>query len=614
MRKIELLSPAKTPEHGIEAVNHGADAVYIGAPRFSARANAANTIEGIECLVKHAHQYYAKVYVALNTILTDKELAETEPIINQLYNIGVDALIIQDMGITQLNLPPIPLHASTQMDNRTVEKVQFLEKAGFEQVVLARELCIDKIREIHQQTNVNLEVFVHGALCVCYSGQCYLSQKLCNRSANRGVCAQMCRLPYSLVDATGKTLLKDKFLLSLKDFNLSIYLKELIEAGASSLKIEGRLKDIEYVKNVTAFYRQRLDAILDESDLYGQSSSGSCSYTFIPNIEKSFHRGSTDYFLHGRTHEITSFDTPKSLGEKIGKVKNGNGRHIFVDTDKELANGDGFAFLDRNGQFRGFKANTVEGNKICLAEPVQIAQGTIIYRNFDQSFDRLLKKKSADRKISTCICMQENSDGFSFQITDEDGISSKLSLNIEKEPAQNADRQTDNIIQTLKKTGNTIFSVDNVVIQTSQVYFIPSAQLSDIRRNLISLLEETREKSREKANTQFHQTYHPYIVSQLDYRGNVHNHKAEDFYKQHEVTLITPSFETKEPPKAELMRCKYCIRYAIGACPKESKATQKLKEPLSLITNTGVKLSLVFDCKNCEMVIQQNQSDTSSAH
>lgn len=605
MRKIELLSPAKTPDHGIEAVNHGADAVYIGAPRFSARANAANTIEGIEQLVRYAHQYYAKVYVALNTILTDKELDETELIINQLYNIGVDALIIQDMGITQLNLPPIPLHASTQMDNRTVEKVQFLEKAGFEQVVLARELGIDKIREIHQQTDVNLEVFVHGALCVCYSGQCYLSQKLCNRSANRGVCAQMCRLPYSLVDATGKTLIKDKYLLSLKDFNLSAYLKELIDAGASSLKIEGRLKDIEYVKNVTAFYRQRLDAILNVSDLYEQSSSGSCTYTFIPNVEKSFHRGSTDYFLHGRTHEITSFDTPKSLGEKIGKVQKCNGKFIFVDTDKKLANGDGFAFLDSNDQFRGFKANMVEGNKICLAEPEQIAQNTLIYRNFDQTFDKLLKKKSADRKIRAYICMQENQDGFSFQITDEDGVSSNISLKIVKEPAQNAEKQTDNIIQTLKKTGNTIFSIDNVNIQTSQAYFIPSAQLADIRRTLTNLLEEAREKNREKANTHFRQTSHPYIVNQLDYRGNVHNHKAEDFYKQHGVTEVTPSFETKEPSKAELMRCKHCIRYAIGACPKENKgATFKMKEPLSLITNTGVKLSLVFDCKNCEMVIQ----------
>ena len=605
MRKIELLSPAKTPEHGIEAINHGADAVYIGAPRFSARANAANTIEGIESLVKHAHQYYAKVYVALNTILTDKELAETESIINQLYNIGVDALIVQDMGITQLNLPPIPLHASTQMDNRTVEKVQFLEEAGFEQVVLARELDINKIREIHQQTNINLEVFVHGALCVCYSGQCYLSQKLCGRSANRGVCAQMCRLPYSLVDATGKTLVKDKFLLSLKDFNLSAYLKELIDAGASSLKIEGRLKDVEYVKNVTAYYRQQLDAILNGSDLYKQSSSGSCTYTFIPNVEKSFHRGSTDYFLHGRNHEITSFDTPKSLGEKIGKVQKVNGKFIFVDTDKTFANGDGFAFLDRNGQFRGFKANTVEDNRICPAEPIQIAPNTLIYRNFDQAFDKVLKKKSADRKITANICMQETSDGFTFQITDEDNISSTISLKMEKVLAQNAEKQTENIIQTLKKTGNTIFSINNVDIQNSQAYFIPSAQLADIRRNLIAQLEEEREKRREKANTHFPQTSHPYIVNQLDYRGNVHNHKAEDFYKQHGVSSIAPSFETKEPQKAELMRCKHCIRYAIGACPKENKeATQKLKEPLSLITNTGVKLSLTFDCKNCEMVIQ----------
>ena len=286
MRMIELLSPAKTAEHGIEAINHGADAVYIGAPQFSARANASNSINEIERLVSYAHKYYAKVYVALNTILTDEELGQTERIIHQLYNIGTDALIIQDLGILELNIPPIAIHASTQMDNRSVEKVKFLEQAGFEQVVLARELTIDQIKEIHSQTNVRLEGFVHGALCVSYSGQCYLSQSLCGRSANRGVCAQMCRLPYSLIDSKGEVLVKDKFLLSLKDFNLSNYLKELIDAGISSLKIEGRLKDINYVKNVTAYYRQQLDKLLSGETQYQQASSGKCTYTFTPNIEK----------------------------------------------------------------------------------------------------------------------------------------------------------------------------------------------------------------------------------------------------------------------------------------------------------------------------------------
>ncbi|MBR5972847.1 MAG: U32 family peptidase [Paludibacteraceae bacterium] len=603
MRMIELLSPAKTAEHGIEAINHGADAVYIGAPQFSARANASNSINEIERLVSYAHKYYAKVYVALNTILTDEELGQTERIIHQLYNIGTDALIIQDLGILELNIPPIAIHASTQMDNRSVEKVKFLEQAGFEQVVLARELTIDQIKEIHSQTNVRLEGFVHGALCVSYSGQCYLSQSLCGRSANRGVCAQMCRLPYSLIDGKGDVLVKDKFLLSLKDFNLSNYLKELIDAGITSLKIEGRLKDINYVKNVTAYYRQQLDNLLNGKTQYQQASSGKCTYTFTPNIEKSFHRGSTDYFLHGRNHNIFSFDTPKSLGEVIGKVTQSNARSITIETKQTLNNGDGFCYLNTDGQFYGFKANTAEGNRITPAERVFIKPGTLLYRNFDQHFESLLSKKSAERKIRAAIVVKETEDGIQFILSDEDKQTSEYTLHDKLEEANQPEKQLANIQRTLSKSGDTSFEIEKVDVETSKIYFIPASTLAEIRRELIDQLERRREGNRQRSPRKIRETHHAYIQESLDYRGNVHNQKAKEFYQKHQVSSIDDSFEKKEPAGAELMRCKHCIKYALGYCTKENG--KRLNEPLYLVTNTQKKIQLHFDCKNCEMVLKK---------
>ncbi len=604
MRRIELLSPAKTAEHGIEAISHGADAVYIGAPKFSARANAPNGIGDIESLINFAHRYYAKVYVALNTILTMPELEEAEKIIHQLYNIGTDALIIQDFGITQLNLPPIPLHASTQMDNRNVEKVSFLEKAGFEQVVLARELSIEQIRDISRNTKVKLEFFVHGALCVSYSGQCYLSQSLCGRSANRGVCAQPCRLPYTLKDAQGKILEKDRYLLSLKDMNLSNSLEELIDAGVSSLKIEGRLKDVDYVKNVTAYYRQRLDAILEGSNEYQKASSGHCQYTFIPNVEKSFHRGSTDYFLHKRTPNITSFDTPKSLGEIVGSVKSSNGKSIVIDTEKSLHNGDGFCYITENRQFSGFKANTVDGNEIFPSEKIFIRPGTIVYRNFDQTFERELKKKSADRRIAIQIEVQESVNGFLFKVKDEDGNVATHKLETEKQLAQDITRQIENTTRILSKCGDTIFNVSSVSFATENTYFFPSAQLAEVRRTLIQKLEEERSQNRVKSSLAFPKTSHPYPLRVLSYKGNVHNPLAEKFFKEHQVTEIQKSFESQRDDNAELMRCKHCIAYSLGYCTKQQGGKER-HQPFILTTNMGKELLLSFDCANCEMVVKK---------
>ena len=436
-RKIELLAPAKDLTCGLEAIRHGADAVYIGAPKFGARAAAANSGEDIRTLCDYAHLYGARVYVALNTILTDDELAEAERMIWELWRAGADALIVQDMGITQLDLPPIPLHASTQTDNRTVEKVRFFEQAGFTQVVLARELTLDEIREIAAETTVPLEVFVHGALCVSYSGQCYLSEALSGRSANRGACAQYCRLPYTLVDADGTKIAGPKHLLSLKDMNRSDRLEALLDAGVSSLKIEGRLKDVTYVKNVTAYYRRCLDAILSRRPEYVRSSFGRSVYTFEPNPEKSFNRGFTPFFLDGRRADVTAFDTPKSLGEPVGRVKALKGKSAFtVAGTKVLHNGDGLAFFNRRGELEGLRVNRVEAGCVYPLRMPPLAVGMPIYRNYDQEFEKLLAKPSAERKMVVRITFAENPFGFTLTLEDETGARVMLAEPFEKEPAQ----------------------------------------------------------------------------------------------------------------------------------------------------------------------------------
>ena len=600
----ELLSPAKNIECGIEAINHGADAVYIGAPKFGARAAASNTIEEIESLVKYAHRYYAKIYVALNTILDDKELVEAEKIIQNLYETGADALIIQDMGILQLNIPPIPLHASTQTDNRTVEKVKFLEQAGFDQIVLARELSLKQIREIADQTSIKLEAFVHGALCVSYSGQCYISQSLCNRSANKGMCAQLCRLPYSLVDASDNIIAADKHLLSLKDLNLSCYLRELIDAGVSSFKIEGRLKEVSYVKNITAYYRQKLDEILEGSDKYKKSGSGKCRFFFSPNPEKSFHRGSTGYFIHGRNDRITSFDSPKSSGEYIGIVTSCSSQYISIKSDKEMTNGDGFCYTNQQNSFLGFKANRAENNSIFPSEPISIPKGTKLYRNYDHAFEKLLSKKSAERKILAFVHFTETDEGFCLTVTDEDNVTATIHKKQPKEIAQDKGKANDAIRKQFSKTGNTIFEINNVTITANDSYFIPPSLLAEWRRELIELLETERENKRPRAIRKFPETTHPYPSQTLDYKGNVHNQKAKDFYAKHQVKEIENSFEQEKRDTAALMFCKHCLKYSLGLCPKNRTNNQNYKEPFSLLYNNNKeKLRLHFDCKVCEMQV-----------
>lgn len=601
-RPIELLAPAKNLECGMEAINHGADAVYIGAPRFGARAAAGNSLEDIEALVRYAHLYRVRIYVTVNTILKEEELADTEKMIWDLYRVGVDALIVQDMGITRLNLPPIPLHASTQMDNRTPQKVKFLAEAGFRQVVLARELTLDEIAKIHAACpDTPLEVFVHGALCVSYSGQCYVSQACFGRSANRGECAQFCRLSFDMVDADGKTIARGKHLLSLKDMNQSDNLEALLDAGASSLKIEGRLKDVAYVKNVTAYYRQKLDAILKRRKEYVRASSGTVRLAFRPQLDKSFSRGFTDYFLHGRTPDIFSFHTPKSLGEEMGVVKEVRGNYFTVAGVKPFSNGDGLCYLDEQGKLHGFRVNRVENNKLYPQEMPRLRPKTKIYRNFDQEFERVMQKKSAERKMAVSMLFEENNFGFTLTLTDEDDNCISVTLPAEKTLARTP--QAENLKNQLGKLGNTPFELEKLDISLSADWFVPSSALADLRRNAVEKLLEARCINYPQERVRFLKTTHAFIVGDLTYLGNVMNTKAQAFYHDHGVKRIEPAFEKEPRTDAVLMFCKHCLRYSMGWCPVHHKVKSPYKEPYYLVSTDGRRFRLDFDCKVCQMKV-----------
>lgn len=603
-RKIELLSPAKDLQCGIEAINHGADAVYIGAPKFGARAAVGNSLEDIGILCRYAHLYGVRIYVTLNTILKDEELDEVELMIWELWRVGVDALIIQDMGIMKLHLPPIPLHASTQMDNRTSEKVQFLEKVGFKQVVLARELSLNEIRQISEHTTVPLEVFVHGALCVSYSGQCYLSAALSGRSANRGECAQYCRLPYTMVDSTGKEIVSEKHLLSLKDMNRSEHLEALLDAGVSSLKIEGRLKDITYVKNVTAFYRKKLDEIFTRRKEYIRSSLGKSVFTFEPVVEKSFNRGFTSFFLNGRTSNITAFDTPKSLGELVGSVKEIKGNSFTISGLKQLNNGDGLVFFNKQGVLEGFRVNRVDANRVYPLEMPSILPKTPLYRNFDHAFEKLLAKPSAERKLGVQIQFLDNAFGFTLCMEDETGARVMITKSFAKELARS--EQRDNICKQLSKLGNTPFEVAKVDVLLEDNWFIPSSLLADMRREAVEKLVANRNirYNREIAKSLHLQEKPHFPQTQLTYLGNVANQKALAFYKEHGITNIDSAFEINPLKGVPLMFTKHCLRYSMGWCPTYQKKKSPYKEPYYLLYKE-TRLRLHFDCKHCQMQVIQ---------
>lgn len=607
-RSIELLSPAKDLACGIEAINHGADAVYIGAPKFGARAAAGNTIDDIRQLCEYAHLFGVRIYVALNTILKEEELVEAEQLIWQLYRVGTDALIVQDMGITQLNLPPIPLHASTQTDNRTPEKVRFLQEVGFTQVVLARELSLNEIRRISEETTVPLEVFVHGALCVSYSGQCYLSAALSGRSANRGKCAQYCRLPYTMVDAEEREIASGKHLLSLKDMNRSDQLEALLDAGVSSLKIEGRLKDISYVKNITAYYRQKLDAILRRRPEYCQASAGQCTYTFEPVAEKSFNRGFTPFYLNERTADVTAFDSPKSLGESVGTVKEIKGNSFTIAGFKQLNNGDGLAFFNARDELEGFRVNRVEANRVFPLEMPALRPKMPLYRNYDQAFEKELAKPSAERKLLVQMEFLDNPFGFTLSMKDETGAGIMLTEPFEKELARRDGAE--NIRTQLSKLGNTPFAAADVRVEMSANWFVPSSLLADMRREGVEKLQANRRTrySRELAKRTLQSVSLPaYPEKQLTYLGNISNTKAEAFYKAHGVESLTHAFELAPVKGVPLMFTKHCLRYSMGWCPVWQKVQSPYQEPYYLLYK-DTRLKLQFDCKQCRMLILTDES------
>ena len=646
MKKIELLSPAKNLEVGIAAINHGADAVYIGGPSFGAREKVGNSIEDIEALCRHAALFDAKVYVTMNTLLYDSELEDARKLAYDCWNAGVDALIVQDMALLNMDMPPIALHASTQCHNIETEKVKFLEDVGFSQVVLARELSIEQIKDIRSKTTVPLEYFIHGALCVSYSGQCYLSHVIGGRSANRGACAQPCRLAWNLENAEGKRLISNRHLLSLRDLNNSKNIEELIDAGITSFKIEGRLKDIDYVKNVTAYYRNRIDEIIAKRDDICRSSRGESNPTFYPAPEKSFSRGFTDYFIHGRQKYIDAPYSPKSMGEYLGTIEKVKNKSITIRTGKELHNGDGLCFLDRENNLLGFNVNAVAENKtrsltqtitsntdISMATRFKI-EGSKIFRNHDNVWEKELEKSNGNRKQKISLRFSDTEDGFalSAKLYNEDCEYVTTNISIEKEVAINTEKALDNIKSKLSQWGDTEFAVEEIdvdfgqqttdngqgclslskadigtstssVTKESQIaYFIRASILGEMKKDLVEKLKSYLvEKHRNERETFVRpETNAIFPKDNLSYLGNVINAKSREFYEMHGVEIIEDGLEKlRSNDELVVMTTKHCVRYANNICSKE---IGKPATSLYLVNDKG-RFRLDFDCRNCCMKV-----------
>lgn len=598
MTSIELLSPARNLECGLAAVDHGADAVYIGAAKYGARASAGNSVQDIATLCKYAHQFKVKVYVTVNTILYDDELQETQDLIWELYRIGVDALIVQDLALLKLKLPPVPLHASTQMDNQTPEKAIALKELGYQQIVLARELSLEQIREIHQAVpNVPLEAFVHGALCVSYSGRCYASEYCFGRSANRGECAQFCRLPFSLEDSNGERIVEDKFLLSLRDMNRSKHLQEMMDAGVRSFKIEGRLKNVSYVKNITAYYRQQIDAILRRRKEYQRSSLGETEFFFTPDPARSFSRGFTNYFLHGRTDDLASPDTPKSRGQLVGHVKEVRHGCIIVAGTTPFSNGDGLCFLDEQGQLQGFRVNRVEGNHLYPAEMPDVKKGDTLWRNFDQQWEKLMARDTAVRKIPLSISLTEVENGFELKAMSN--VPCKLNFQAEHQLARTD--QTAGIKEVLSKLGDTIYKAEDVEIRFSQPWFIPRGMLADWRRALIEKLLTTEMPLKGEAPNP---PSHNNAASVSCFNFNISNRLSRQFIADGGTQPADALEVTGKLPEGQpLMTCRFCLRYQMGWCPQHHRVKSPYQEPYYLCSKDGRRFRLEFDCKKCEMKV-----------
>ena len=598
---IELLAPARDAAVAIAAIRCGADAVYVGAPQFSAREAAGNTISAIQRIIDFAHPYYVRVYVALNTLLRDDELSQAEKMIGQLHRIGIDGLIVQDVGLLELDLPPVPLIASTQMHNATAEKVRFLEAVGFSRVILARELTLGQIREIRRQTTIKLECFIHGALCVGVSGQCCMSCAIGGRSGNRGQCAQPCRRRYSLRDRHGKTLAEDRHLLSLKDLNLADHLAALIDAGITSFKIEGRLKDAPYVANTVGFYRRRFDALLAEKGLR-RTSSGPSELAFEPDPARTFNRGFTDYGLAGRHSHLASMDSPKSMGEFVGTVAGVAESCFLLDSDHDLHNGDGICFFDGQRQLAGTLVNRVEGRRVYPQKMHGIRTGQKIHRNYDRLFCAKLTDKAAERRIELTMRLHETEEGLLLSGRDEDGNEATVAIVAATQRARNEETARKTIATQLTKLGNTPFVCRNLRTETKQVYFVAVSQLNAARRELIERLMEVREANRPRATGTVHKNSVAYREKHLSYLGNVLNRKAEAFYRRHGVETIEPAAESGLDLSDRLvMTTKYCLRRELGLCA--GGQPRGPAEPLILEDEDGRQFSVRFVCGPCGMEI-----------
>ena len=612
-KKIEILAPAKNLYQGMAAINAGADAVYMGAHLFGARTNATNSVEDIAEMVKYAHLFKAKVLVTVNTILYDNDLEPCRKLIWELYRVGVDAIIIQDMGLLEMDLPPIAIHASTQANNRDAAHVKFLADAGMKRVVLARELNLDQIKEIHEATDVELEFFVTGALCVSFSGNCYMSIANGERSANRGSCAQNCRLPYQLIDGKGNTLIENSHLLSIKDLDLSDELPNLIKAGICSFKIEGRLKDIVYVKNNTSYLRKRLDAFLEaHADRYEKASSGRTIYNYEPELGRSFNRGYTDYFVNHRHAKIGSWESPKSKGQYIGQLLEIKANGYVIENSELLNNGDGLYFINEQGVADGTLVNIIVNDIVVPNQLKPLPIGTEIYRNLDAEFNRMVENEnSAVRKIGVKMLLTDTETGFSLQATDEDGHTATAYLEAPKEPAKNTAGLIENIKQNLSKTGNTPFAADEIEVNFLGKWFLPNSKVNEIRRTALEQLAETRIKEYQREGQPIVKTEHPYPVKELDFTYNVSNKLARAFYKRHGVTEIEKAFELQwDPGKSRVMVTKYCVKYELGKCARFQRATmgEKVAEPLTL-KHGEVEYKLKFNCKPCEMEIWEKDAE-----
>lgn len=604
MTPIELLSPAKNLACGIAAIDHGADAVYIGGPSFGARSSACNSLEDISKLITYAHQFHARVYVALNTILYENELAEAVALAHELYSLGADALIIQDLGLLACDLPPIPLHASTQLNNRTPEKALFLEQVGFSQIVLARELHVEQIQAISKVTKVPLEFFVHGAICVCYSGQCYMSAFATDRSGNRGSCSQMCRHSYTITGLQNNAL-QDAYFLSPKDLHLGENIGELINAGIRSFKIEGRMKDEVYVKNITAYFRKKIDAEIAKNPKYIRASHGIESYSFEPNIYKSFSRGFTTYYTNDKRNKIANLGSPKSQGELLGKVTKLSGTILEINTKIPLQNGDGLCFYNEKNKLEGIRINSIKNNTISLSQSIQIPIGTEIWRNLSVEFSKTLEQSNHCRKIEVAVSIAETQSGYSFELKDKYGYSVKINRTLEKTIAQKPEQIQNSIITQASKMGDSIFKVSQVSVEIPQMFFIPISEINEARRITCAELIEVRKQAHTIAYKIIEKNTIPYPITEpTDFRLNISNSKAEEFFTQHGINKQLTAYELQKHADIPLMTTKHCIRFQLDSCPLTNKAISKA-DPIILSDNTH-SYKVIFDCGKCEMNIYSN--------